>query len=274
MTVETGTILDRIVVAKREELAGTRIRGADSVIQAAAAAAPPTRSLEQSLRQAGFGLIAEIKRASPSKGIMAPDLRPLELAQTYAAAGASGISVLTETQFFLGSLDEMLAIRQELDDLGEERPPVLRKDFIFDPYQVYEARMYGADSLLLIVAMLEESLLRDLQQQTRALGMEALVEVHDEGEMETALRSGASLLGINNRDLRTFHTTLETTERLAHLAPPEAVLVSESGIHSAADIERVRKAGASAVLIGESIVTAPDPAAHIRLLYPWKRVAA
>jgi indole-3-glycerol phosphate synthase len=274
VTVETGTILDRIVAAKREELERTRIRGADSVIQATAAAAPPTLSLEQSLRQAGFGLIAEIKRASPSKGLMAPDLRPLALARTYAGCAASGISVLTETQFFLGSLDEMLSVRHELDDLGNQRPPVLRKDFIFDPYQVSEARMYGADALLLIVAILEEPLLRDLHQQTTALGMDALVEVHDEGEMEVALRGGATLLGVNNRDLRNFHTTLETTERLAHLAPPEAVLVSESGINRAADIERVRRAGASAVLIGESIVTSPDPAAHIRSLYPWKRVAA
>lgn len=269
MTVETGTVLDRIVAAKREELEATRIRGADSVIQAAAAAAPRARSLEQALRQAGFGLIAEIKRASPSKGLMAPNLKPLEVARTYAQNGASGISVLTETRFFLGSLEEMRAVRLELDGLDDGGPPVLRKDFIFDPYQVSEARMYGADALLLIVAMLEETLLRDLLQQTRALGMDALVEVHDEAEMDIGLRIGATLLGINNRDLRNFHTSLETTERLAPLAPRDAVLVSESGIHTRDDIRRVRDAGAKAVLVGESIVTSPDPAAHIRSLYPW-----
>jgi indole-3-glycerol phosphate synthase len=269
MTVETGTILDRIVAARREDLERSRALRPDSAVQAAAASAPAVRSLEGALREVGFGLIAEVKRASPSKGLMAPDLRPLELARVYAQSGATGISVLTEPEFFLGSLDEMLAVREELEDLGTARPPVLRKDFVFDPYQVSEARMYGADALLLIVAMLEAPLLRDLMLQTKALGMDALVEVHDEAEMETALLAGATLLGINNRDLHTFHTTLETTERLAHLAPAEAVLVSESGIHTAADIACVRAAGASAVLIGESIVTAPDPAAHIRSLYPW-----
>ena len=199
-----------------------------------------------------IAVIAECKRASPSAGIINEDFDPVDLAQRYEACGAAAISVLTDAKFFSGSLEDLRAVR------GAVSLPLLRKDFLFDPYQLYEARAAGADAILLIVTALEEGQLRDLLAEARELSLAALVEVHDEWELERALRCGASLIGINNRDLRTFQTDLMTTTKLAPLMPSEITLVAESGIRSVADVSAMAAAGAQAVLIGETLVRAVD----------------
>ena len=208
-------------------------------------------------------VIAEVKRGSPSKGIFSKDIKAAELAKVYAENGAAAVSVLTNEDFFYGSIDDLLAGHNAIYELGV---PVLRKEFIFDPYQIYEARAYGADAILLIVSMLDKSQLVDFKNIATSLWMQCLVEVHDEKELELALESDAEIIGINNRDLRTFNTTLETTEILGPQVPNGRILVSESGISSRADVERVLEAGAGAVLIGESLVTSDDPGIALRNL--------
>ncbi len=215
------------------------------------------------LRGDRIQLIAEVKRASPSRGIIRPDFDPVEIAQTYASNGASAISVLTEARYFQGSLNYLKDIRNAL---GNKRLPLLRKDFIHDPYQVYESRAYGADSLLLIVAMLTPEKLETLLGLSHELNMSCLVEVHNEAELEIALRSGARIIGINNRDLTTFTVELTTTERLRPLIPPDRIVVSESGIKSRSDMENLKKWGVDAVLIGESLMSAPDIATKMKEL--------
>ncbi len=205
-------------------------------------------------------LIAEVKCASPSRGLLSPDFDPLKLAATYAANGAAAISVLTDERYFKGHLDYLRQIRQA------QAIPLLRKDFICDPYQVYEARAAGADALLLIAAELDLSQLADLQALTHSLGMAALVEVHNLPELETALQSGARLIGINNRNLHTFQVSLETSQELRPLIPAEICVVAESGIHSAADVARLAAINIQAVLVGEALVTAADTAAKVREL--------
>jgi indole-3-glycerol phosphate synthase len=212
------------------------------------------------LRGEGISLIAEVKKASPSKGVICPDLDPVKLARTYADNGASAISVLTETRYFQGSLEHLAQIDREL----QGRKPLLRKDFIFDPYQVHESSAYGADALLLVVAILSEQQLAELLSLSHDLGMECLVEVHDEAELDVALRSGAKVVGINNRDLSTFSVDLATTECLRPLVPADRIVVSESGIKDCADVQRLRKWGVDAVLIGEALVAADDVAAKMR----------
>ena len=210
-------------------------------------------------------LIAEIKRASPSKGMFDEHLDAAEQARRYAEAGASAVSVLTEPSFFRGSTADLRAARTAFGtDL--DRPALLRKDFIFDPYQVREARANGADALLLIVMMLEPAALRDLIALTREEGLEPLIEVHDEAEVDAALAAGARVLGVNNRDLRTFAEDLGTTERLARLVPAGTTLVAESSIKVAADAVRMADAGAHAILVGEALVTTGDIAAKAREL--------
>lgn len=257
----TGTILDRIVADRRLRLAGDRRVRDEAALLARIADAPPVVGFASRLRGgraaspagARLRLVAEIKRASPSKGVFDADLDAVAQARDYAEAGAAAISILTEPDYFSGSIDDLAAVsgafRKDLD-----RPALLRKEFIFDPYQVLEARAFGADALLLIVMMLEPPALRDLLAQTRELGMEALVEVHDEAEMAAALEAGATVVGVNNRDLRTFQEDLGTFERLAALAPPGVTLVAESAIRSTEDARRMADAGAHALLVGEALV--------------------
>ena len=221
----------------------------------------PARDFAGALKADRLCLIAEVKKASPSAGIIKSRLQPVALARRYAAGGAAAVSVLTEPKYFRGSLGHLLSVSLAVP------VPVLRKDFLFDSYQVYEARANGADALLLIVAVLDQAQLTDLLLLTRRLGMEALVEVHDEHEVERALDAGAKVIGINNRDLRTFTVDLKTTERLRRLIPTDRVVVAESGIKNARDIRRLRQWGADAVLIGETLVTAPSPEAKIRELF-------
>jgi indole-3-glycerol phosphate synthase len=211
-------------------------------------------------------LIAEVKCASPSRGLLAPDFDPVGLAKIYAENGASAISVLTDGRYFKGHLDHL---RQVAIQVKETRPlgqalPVLRKDFIFDPYQVYEARCAGADAILLIAAALEPSRLFQLQSLAVELGMAALIEVHDQAELEIALDCSPRLVGINNRNLRDFSVDLDTTLRLRAFIPDPICLVSESGIHSPEDIDMLGRAGVDAVLVGEALVTAPDVPAQVR----------
>ena len=215
------------------------------------------------LRGSGVKLIAEVKRASPSGGVICPDFDPVRIAQVYAGNGASAISVLTEPRHFQGSLDYL---REIGDALGNKRLPLLRKDFICEPYQVYQSRAYGADGLLLIVAVLKGEKLKELLGLSHKLGMCCLVEAHDEAEVEIALESGAGIIGINNRDLKTFNVDLAVTERLRPLIPPEIIVVSESGIKTRGDMERLRRWNVDAVLIGESLMSAPDIAARMKEL--------
>ena len=208
-------------------------------------------------------VIAEIKRASPSRGVLRENLDVEWLANLYVENGAAAISVLTNRDHFQGSLDDMqaagaIAHRNDI--------PVLRKEFVYDPYQVVEARAHGADAILLIATMLRPDQLMRLKLQAEELGMQCLVEVHDEDELAVAVEAEAKIIGINNRDLRTFHTTLDTTFELADKVPSDCILVSESGMRTPEDIERVREAGASAVLIGDALVTAPDPGEKLREL--------
>lgn len=258
--VRTQTVLDTILAHKVEEIAARKARASAATVMAAARAASPPRDMRAAVRRDTVALIAEIKRASPSRGVLSAAFDPLALAMIYAAHGAAAISVLTDERFFGGDLAHLTAVRAAVS------VPVLRKDFVLDLYQVYEARAAGADAVLLIVAALDDARLADLHALIVELGMAALVEVHDEAELERALALGAPLIGVNNRDLRTFTVDLATTERLARLVPPDVTLVAESGIFTADDVRRMGTAGAHAVLVGEALVTAPDVAARVREL--------
>ncbi len=262
MTQQSETILDRIVADKRDELTAARERVPIAEMRRQAEAAPAPRGFAKALRGPKIGLIAEAKKASPSRGVLRADFDPVWLAGRYLEGGAAAISVLTDEKHFQGSLGYMRAVREALP----KGPPVLRKDFTIAPYHLYEARANGADAVLLIAAILEDSLLRDLMAEANALGLDALIEVHDERELARAPVTDAPLIGITNRDLRTFNVDLATTERLRPLAPPGATIVSESGIFTREDMIRLERAGVDAVLIGESVVTAPDPADKIREL--------
>ncbi len=228
-----------------------------------AKAQPPPLDLAEALRGDGVRLIAEVKKASPSRGVIREDFNPVAIAGIYAAGGAAAISVLTEAHYFQGSLEYLKDIRNAL---GENRPPLLRKDFIFDPYQVYESLAYGADSLLLIAAILTPEMLVALCALSYELGLSCLVEVHNECDLETALESGAGIIGINNRDLNTFTVDLATTARLRPLIPADRIVISESGIRNRDDIDNLRRLGVDAVLIGEALMAAPDIAARMREL--------
>lgn len=256
------SILETILAHKRQEVAQAEARTPLSQLEAQLAQAPAVRPFRQALlREDGrVAVIAEVKKASPSKGVLRDHFDPLQLARTYAQYGASAISVLTDERFFQGHLDYLRAIRESVS------LPLLRKDFLVSRYQVVEARVAGADAVLLIVAALSEAQLRDLLEYAHALGMDALVEVHTEEEMRRAVEAGAHLIGVNNRDLTTFYTTLEVTERLAPLLPPGGILISESGIESAEDVRRVARAGAHAVLVGESLMRARDTGAKLHEL--------
>ncbi|TAK28749.1 MAG: indole-3-glycerol phosphate synthase TrpC [Chloroflexota bacterium] len=259
------TYLDRIVADKRDELRERRVEMPLARLEEMAEVAPPPLPFAATLRGRGVRIIAEIKRASPSKGALNLALDPPQLALQYARHGAAAISVLTESRYFKGSIEFLPAIGEALR-AAAARVPLLRKDFIFDSYQVVEARAYGADALLLIAAILTDAELHELGALARQLGMDCLVEVHDRAEMERVLAAGATVIGINNRDLRTFAVDLATTLELCSFVPPVATVVSESGIRTAADLVLLHQHGVQAALIGETLVTASDATAVLREL--------
>lgn len=258
-------ILQKILARKHEEVdQRSRIRSLDS-IRARAAHQPPTRgftaSMQRKLDAGEPAVIAEVKKASPSKGLIRKDFDPAAIARSYEAAGAACLSVLTDVDFFQGS-NRYLAEAREACAL-----PVLRKDFIVDPYQVYEARVIGADCILLIVAGLEDGPLVEMTNLAHDLGMDVLVEVHDIDELERALQADCDLVGINNRNLRDFSVSLDTTIELRDAVPPDRLLVTESGIASRADVARLRGAGVNAFLIGESFMRQRDPGAALKEMF-------
>jgi indole-3-glycerol phosphate synthase len=250
------TILDEILAVKRGEVAAARAARSLGELDALARAADPVRGLLRALRRAPgepVRVIAEIKRASPSAGAIRAGADPAAIARDYARAGAAAISVLTDRQFFDGELGFLARCR------GAVELPLLRKDFVIDGYQVAEARAAGADAVLLIVAALAPAQLAELLAAARSYALDALVEVHDLGEVDTALSAGATLLGVNHRDLRTFTIDMTLTAQIAPRVPPAIVLVGESGIRSAADVAALARAGAHAVLVGEQLMRAPSP---------------
>ena len=255
-----ATILDRIVETKGRELERRKREEPLAALKERIRALPVPLNLSGALMGDGMRLIAEAKKASPSKGLLRESYNPTALATAYADNGAAAVSVLTEVDHFQGSLAHLETVKDALRPLSV---PVLRKDFLFDPYQVYEARAYGADALLLIVAILTPKCLKELLEVSRSLWVQALVEVHNEDEMETALEAGAEVIGVNNRDLRTFDTDISLTERLAPQVPRGKIVVSESGIRSHDDLVRLRRAGVHAVLVGEALVTSADPGAKV-----------
>ena len=258
-------ILNQIVEVKRQEVAAARKRVPLEAMRDDALSRVLTRDFEGALRRkiaAGCSaVIAEIKKASPSKGLLRADFIPADIAQSYAQAGAACLSVLTDRQFFQGENDFLKQARASCD------LPVLRKDFIVDPYQVYESRVVGADCILLIAACLQDEQMAELEAIARSLDMAVLVEVHDGAELDRALELETRLLGINNRDLRTFEVKLETTLALMERVPSEKLLVTESGILGAADVKRMRDAGVHAFLVGEAFMRADDPGAALTALF-------
>jgi indole-3-glycerol phosphate synthase len=258
------SILEKILATKAEEVAArSRIRDL-ATVAAMAADQPPARGFAErirSLAQGGPAVIAEVKKASPSAGVIRPDFDPAAIAASYAGAGAACLSVLTDERYFQGS-DAFLEQARAACDL-----PVLRKDFTVDPWQVHESRLLGADCILLIVAALSRGRLQELDGLAREAGLDVLVEVHSEAELESALTTGAELVGVNNRDLHRFTTDLATSERLRPLIPEGRTMVTESGIHNAADVERLRRCGIGAFLVGEAFMRAADPGAELRRLF-------
>jgi indole-3-glycerol phosphate synthase len=265
--VKTDTILDQIMARKVEAIAQQRAEmRAEPYIEAmmidGAGNAEPTHDFAGRLRKLAargkMALIAEVKKASPSKGVLIDDFDPQALAEIYADNGATAISVLTDEPFFQGSLDHLEIVRQAVN------LPILRKDFVIDPIQIYEARQAGADAVLLIVMALTDTQLTNLYGLITGLGMDALIEVHNEAELERALTIGATLIGVNNRDLRTFHEDLETTARVAARVPSHVTLVAESAIRTPDDVRRMGDLGAHAVLVGEGLVKAGNIGAQVR----------
>ena len=255
-----ATILDSIVAVKQDEVARRKVETPQAELERRIAATLPVPlNLSGALWGDDVRLIAEVKKASPSKGLLRADFDPEALAQSYEANGAAAVSVLTD-HHFQGTVEHLSAVKRTVGI------PVLRKDFVTDPYQVYEARAYGADALLLIVAVLDPSQLRELLREAAGLWLQCLVEVHNRAEMEEALDAGAEVIGVNNRDLHTFHTDVRVTEELAHLVPRGRILVSESGISARGDLVRLGRMGVHAVLVGEALVTAEDPGARVREL--------
>lgn len=249
-------VLQRIVEAKRAEVA--QLRGWEGALRAAAAEAPAARGLKEAVcREGEVRVIAEVKRRSPGAGEIRPQLVPARLASVYESAGAAAISVLTDREYFGGALEELSAVRRAV------AVPVLRKDFILEAVQVFEARAAGADAVLLIARILEPGALRSLVGLAEELGMDALVEVHDGVELERALEAGARLVGVNNRDLGTFETSLDVTFDLCDRVPPGCVLVSESGIRGGEDVKRLGAAGVDAVLVGEWLLRREDVGAAV-----------
>jgi indole-3-glycerol phosphate synthase len=260
-----STFLERIVAHKRREVAERRERRPLAQVEHEATATTPPLNFAAALAAPGMRLIAEVKGASPSKGVLIEPFEPGVIAADYLAAGADAISVLTDEAFFKGSLDYLREVKAL--SVASPRPaPTLRKDFLLDRYQLAEARAAGADAILLIVAMLDDDTLRELHTVAQEWGLAALVEVHNEAETERALAAGATIIGINNRDLHSFRVDLATTERLAPQIPQGVTIVGESGISTVEDVRRLAAAGVDAILVGESLVKAPDRGAAIRAL--------
>jgi indole-3-glycerol phosphate synthase len=258
-------ILDRIVAVKREEVAAARQRRSESSLREQAQSRRDRRGFAAALHArvaaGSAAVIAEVKKASPSKGVLREHFVPAEIAASYERGGAACLSVLTDERFFQGSAAYLELARTAC------ALPVLRKDFMVDAWQVYEARAMGADAILLIVACLDDALMADLEAQAQALGMDVLVEVHDAAELERALRLKTPLVGINNRDLRSFEVSLDTTLALLPRLPPERLLVTESGIRERADVQQLRAAGVHAFLVGEAFMRAADPGAALADLF-------
>jgi indole-3-glycerol phosphate synthase len=253
-------MLDKIVAQKREEVKQRKTVATMAYLQECIARQKPALDLALALKGDHIRLIAEVKQASPSQGVLIPNFNPIELARTYAEGGAAAISVLTEANYFGGNVEHLAAIKEAVG------LPLLRKDFIFDPYQVYESRAYGADALLLIATILSQGQLEELISLSHSVDLKCLVEVHNEGEVERAVLSAAEIIGINNRDLNTFAVDINTTRRLRPLVPKEKITVSESGIKNRRDIEKLRKWRVDAVLVGEALVTASDVRAKMKEL--------
>jgi len=257
-------ILDQIAAYKRQEVVARKAERPQAGLEALCADAPPPRGFRRALEAAHapgrLALIAEIKKASPSKGLIRADFDPAALALAYAEGGAACLSVLTDEPSFQGADAYLIAARQSVS------LPVLRKDFVVDPWQIAESRALGADAILVILAMIDDGLAAELMAEAARMGMDALVETHDEAELDRAAALGASLIGINNRDLRNFVTDLAVTERLAGRAPTGALLVAESGIFTAQDVVRLETAGARAMLVGESLMRQTDVAAATKTL--------
>jgi indole-3-glycerol phosphate synthase len=260
MALKAAPILERILASRRAAIAEHKARGVAAELSQSMAAAPAPRDFRRALRGTGMALIAECKERSPSGGLLQRPYDPVRLARRFAANGAAAISVLTEPEFFGGSLDHLRAVRAAVD------VPVLCKDFIIDPIQILSARASGADAVLLIVGVLDDGALRDLQALAMRLSMHAVVEVHSEEELDRALRVDAIIIGINNRDLTKMKTDRETTVRLRSLIPPGPVVISESGIESRADVDELRRLGVDAVLVGEALLRAADIEAKVREL--------
>ncbi len=253
-------ILDEIVSGKKEELLRVKRRVSLEDMKKRARDTEEPRSFKRAITADGINIIAEVKKASPSKGVIREDFDPLGIAVDYEENGAAAISVLTEKNYFMGELAFLTMIKKEVT------VPVLRKDFLFDEYQFYEARAAGADAVLLIAASLEESKLSDLRALATELSLDSLVEVHTEGELSIALGAGADIIGINNRNLKTFVTDIATTRTLSHMVPKGKTIVSESGINTREDIEALMECGASAFLIGEALVREARPGVKLKEL--------
>jgi indole-3-glycerol phosphate synthase len=255
------SILDEIVAYKRRFVAQRKRRTPLEVLQGRAEGMPATKDFAGALRgRDTLAIIAEIKRASPSKGVIRQDFDPEEIARAYEDNGAAAISVLTDEKYFQGSAADLMRVRKAVD------VPVLCKDFVVDAYQIYEARAIGADAVLLIAAILDQEMIREYLQVAGGLDLDALVETHSRDELETVLRTNAQIIGINNRDLNTFNTDISTTIGLLPLIPKSRIVVSESGIHSRADVERLGKAGVNAVLVGEALMRKEDVGGTLRAL--------
>lgn len=258
---QRGSVLDAILARTRESVAAGKGRRPLDVVRAAAEEAPKPRSFAEALvRPGAVNVVAEYKRRSPSRGSIREDLAPADVAGRYEAAGATALSVLTDAPHFGGRLEHLVEAR------AATALPVLRKDFVLDPWQIWESRAAGADAVLLIVAGLPDAELRALLAVVREAGMDALVEVHDRGELERALAAGARVVGVNNRDLRTLAVSLETSLALAPLIPEDVVAIAESGIRNGRDVRRLRDAGYDAFLVGEQLMISPDPGAALSRL--------